>query len=296
MQRSTLDSILELVPLSLRRRYGGDANRFWVAKYNALLGELERIGTGPDNVIQFPVPWQMIKQGEVQRPPQLADITKAFYSTGDEIEFKSIRGGIWLDDDNLPATSVVVDMNEFTARRQRVGKDLLHLNSSATVLGNAILIHSARGNSQPGEYNPNDFPTAGWVISFTAPTEYMGSGGNPIGIPMEAGEYDWPILWETDFYWTFSDFLILEGHRAYHRITSSADTTSLSPVWDDMVAYYLRICGEGQTDQNEGGASQWETIWKRSAARNEWVSYHAKKPASAMKPAPRPGFALAARR
>ena len=287
MVRSTLNEVLFRLPKLLKDRYGGAANAFWINKYNDLLGLLERTGCGPQNTIMAPIPWQMVASNHVTLPPGIADVTKLWFSTGGEIPFESEGGGVYLNS-VIPTESEIIDMNMLAYRRSRVGRDILHLSSQDTVAGDAIFIHSGMGNSQPGEYNPNDLPKASWIISYTPSTEYMGVSGNPIGVPYEDGEYDWPINEATDFYWTFRDFLIVEGHRAYHRIAASTDRLSLGPEWDDMTEAYLRFRGEVQTDRTSKDSVDWQRMWIEHS--HAWKVKYSSKPSSAKRRSNSPLF------
>lgn len=294
MQRTTLDTILLRLPKLLKDRYGGNANFFWVAKYNDLLAELEATRCGPNNIVMVPVPWQMAQSNEVIKPHFISDITNLFSSISGELAWETAGQGAHILD-TVPVESPVIDMNQLGARRSRAGRDIIHLSiTGATTSGDAVIIHSGRGNSQPGEYNPEQLPAAAWVISYTPPTEYQGAPGFPIGVPLEDGEFDFPIVQATDFYWTFRDFLIVEGHRAYHRIAASSEITSLPPEWDDLVETYLRFRGEVQTDQFSKNASDWSGAW--GVMKRRWSIAHSMKPSASKRKPPRPSLTLTSRR
>lgn len=295
MVRSTLAQILERLPLLLRNRYGGNADRFWVNKYNDLLGELERSKTGPKNVMMVPVPWQTISSKEVLLPHGLSEITRAYKSTGGEVRFDPNTNGMRLLD-SIPSASQIITIAQLNGRRSRFGRDILQMSATPPQpeIGDAIVIHPSLGSSQANEYNPPSLPAASWVISQMPAPEVMGFEGTSVSIPMEDGEYDWPINAATDFYWIFRDFLIVEGYRAYHRIAASAERTSLPPEWDSMVEAYLRFKGEVQTDQSSKDSQDWAALWVTE--QRKWLGHQSHRPASAATKTKRPGLSFSARR
>ena len=297
MQRSTLASILDRLPLLLRNRYGGAADRFWVNKYNDLLGEMERYHTGPGNTVMVPVPWQTVSSNEVMLPHGVSDIIGVYRSTGGKISFEAAGSGVHLLEE-VPTASQVLSINQVLGRRKQFGRDviLIYATNPVTQVGDGILIHGPQTGYAPGEYKPTDAVKASWVISQMAPN----AGELDVSLPMEDGEYDWPILdlvaspSATDFYYSIRDFLIVEGHRAYHRISLSTDRTSLPPQWDSMVEAYLRFKGEVQTDQSSKDSQDWASLWQ--VELKKWLANQTKTASRAVKPTPSLKFTLASRR
>lgn len=295
MQRSTLTSILGRLPLLLRDRYKGYADRFWINKYNDLMGELERTGCGPWNSIMVPVPFQLIQSNELLLPAGISDIKNLYLSTGGEVRWESNGSGAHILE-TIPVESQIVEaIGQFTGSSPRMGRDVVYLSDlrGDVALGDAIVIHSSAGPSQPGEYNPSDAPVYSWVASYLAPQTYHGSIATALAKPMQAGELDFPMP-EPAFYWTFRNFLIVEGHRAYHRITTSDDLVSLSPEWDDLTESYLRFHGEVQTDQTSKDSSDWGNIWQ--VRKKQWMAAHTRQAHAAKKPSILPSMTLSTRR
>lgn len=297
MQRSTLATILARLPLILRNRYAGNADRFWVNKYNDLLTELEALQTGPQNLVMVPVPWQVISSNEVVLPHGLSDISNLYRSTGGDVSFEPAGRGAHILED-VPAASLVISVNEVAGSRDQFGRRMIKIFNTdpATQVGDGILIHGPQSGYLPGEYKPTDKPKASWVISQMP----VNLGEVDVSMPMEEGEYDWPIVTAADspvspdFYYTIRDFLIAKGHRAYHRIAASSDQTSLPPDWDTMVEAYLRFKGEVQTDQSSKDSQDWGAIW--TTEKRRWTGFHSKIAAASQTPARRPGFSFSTRR
>lgn len=299
MQRSTLASILERLPLLLRNRYTGSADRFWVNHYNNLMGELERTGCGPHNTVMVPVPWQTIQSGEVVKPALLSDIVNVFSSISGPIAWESDGDGahlLWTP----PAASQIVDgVSGFNRKSPYIGRDFLTLGGdglAGVAVGDAIVVHTEPDSfiADPGSYNPTTYPIASWVISHLLTVNPFGDSGVAVAIPMQSGEYDVPIATSTDYYWVLRDFLIVEGHRAYHRISTTADLTSLSPEWDDLVEAYLRFRGEVQTDQSSKDSADWGGLWQ--ARKKQWMAAHSRQPHAAKKPSLFPSMNMNTRR
>ena len=297
MQRSTLAVILARLPLILRNRYGGNADRFWVNKYNDLLSELEAAQTGPQNLVMVPVPWQIISSNELVVPHGITDVSRLLLSTGGEVRFEPNGKGAHILD-SIPTESHVVSVNQVLGVRNQFGRKMLKIYTTdpITQVGDGILIHGAQSGYLPGEYKPTDAAKASWIISQMAPN----AGELDVSLPMEEGEYDWPIITAAenvlapDFYYTIRDFLIVEGHRAYHRITASSELTSLPPEWDSLVESYLRFKGEVQTDQSSKDSQDWAAIW--TSEKRRWLGAHSKLAPRSQTPARRPGFSWATRR
>lgn len=294
MVRSSLVTILKRLPLLLRNRYSGEADRFWINKYNDLLGELERSNTGPKNTIMVPVPWQVISSNEVILPVGLTNIIGVFRSTGGEIAFEPAGKGVHLLE-SMPTASQVLSVNQIADHHKRFGRDMIQtfLTDPPTAIGDGILIHGPQVGYVPGEYKPSDAPKGSWIISQAA----LFAGGIEVSVPMEDGEYDWPIAGgglTPDFYYTIRDFLIVEGHRAYHRITLREDLTSLGPEWDSMVEAYLRFKGEVQTDQTSKDSQDWAALWQ--VEHRKWLGNQSKMVSRAATQVKRPGISMTSRR
>lgn len=297
MQRSTLATILARLPLILRNRYGGNADRFWISRYNDLLTELETAQTGPQNLIMVPVPWQVISSNELILPHGVTDVTRLMLSTGGDVRFEPNGRGVHLLD-TVPTASQVVSVNQILGFRNQFGRKMakIYTTNPVTQVGDGILVHATQSGYVPGEYKPTDRPKASWIISQMAPN----SGELDVSLPMEEGEYDWPIVTvddsptSPDFYYTVRDFLIVEGHRAYHRISLVGDLTSLPPEWDSMVEAYLRFKGEVQTDQSSKDSQDWAAVWR--VEKNRWLGAHSKLSPRAQTPVRRPSFSLSTRR
>lgn len=298
MVRTKLSDLIERrLPRVLTNRYMGAAGAFWVDTYNDLLGELERQVSGPNGTVQIGLPWE-ICQDEVILPPQLVDVTRAFRSVpGDfpaQLDIAPSQGGFFINlrpGETIPAASQMMRHAQVNTVLPEQGRDFLFSQvfmeegtTPANTVGDAILVHDTTGYSQGVRYDPTTPPKAGWILltTTTAGEEYYPTYmGKPIprwAIPYEAGEYDWSIAPETDYVWTFRDFLIVEGHRRYKRLATTADRSSLPPDWDDLVASWLRFKGELQTDQDSRQSMQWAQAWQSYLAR--WKTFHSKASSS----------------
>lgn len=130
-------------------------------------------------------------------------------------------------------------------------------------------------------------------MSYIAPLYFQGPSGSGVALLMRAGEFDFPVP-ANSIYWVFRDFLIVEGHRAYHRIAAVTDKTSLPPEHDDLVKTYLRYKGEEQTDQDSKNTKDWKMAWE--IAKHRWCVDHSRKPHSSKRPAISPAYAPVSRR
>jgi len=300
------DLIVRRLPRVLVNRYMGASGSFWVDTYNDLLGELERQVSGPNGTIQIGLPWD-ICQDEVILPPQLVDVTRAFRSVPGsypaQLDIAPSPGGFFITPrpgETIPAASQFLKMDQINSVLPERGRDFLFSRvfsaagaNPVNQVGDAILIHDTMGFSGGTLYDPTTPPKAGWILLTTtdvASAYYPTYMGQPIprwAIPYEAGEYDWAINPATDLAWTFRDFLIVEGHRRYRRLTAldnetlvthPDDRSSLPPDWDDLVAAWLRFKGELQTDQDSKQTAQWAQAWQSYLAR--WKAFHSKTTSS----------------
>ena len=295
MQRSTLTSILDRLPRLLRNRYRGNADMFWINKYNDLMGELERTGCGPWNSIMVPIPFQLIQSNELLLPAGIADITNLYLSTSGEVAWESNGSGAHILE-TIPVESQIVEViGQFTGSSSRMGRDIIYLDDlrGDVALGDAIVVHASAGMSQPTEYNPTDAPIYSWVASYLAPQTYHGSTATALAKPMQAGELDFPMP-DPATYWTFRNFLIVEGHRAYHRVATSDDLVSLAPEWDELTESYLRFHGEVQTDQSSKDSADWAQLWQ--TRKKQWMAAHTRQAHAARKPKILPSMTLTTRR
>lgn len=302
MVRTSIADVVGRLPRALQNRYAGANSKFWIDRYNDFLGRLERVSAGPNSgTVRIPVPWELA-QGVVILPQQIVDVTRAFaYTTAngaEKLEISPSPGGFTINQQIPTASEQVVDgifstgfMTAYNGRSYSAAS----IFANAKV-GDAVAVHSGYIYRSP--YMAAGPALISWQIDAILSVPQIGGGDNVncIALPMQEGEYDWyyTSFPETTHAWLFRNYLLIEGHRAYRRISSMTDLSSLNPMWDSLTESYLRFVGELQTDQSSTDSALWEKFWQSNG--EEWVRFHSAASSSFRQRGLRTSYSPATRR
>lgn len=297
MVRTSLQDIIGRLPRVLQNRYAGANSKFWLDRYNDLLGRLERMAAGPNGTIQIPLPWD-VAQGSITIPPQIIDVTQAFLvdeTYGKKKLAISPRPGGFIVDESTPSQSTIVGDSSLSRYgiSSIAGRDFVSCDAMADAkIGDAATVSASK--LTPMAYLPGGPVMIAWQIdSIIELPRTVGVGTDKISpFPMESGEYDWyyPAFPQNSHIWVFRNYLLVEGHRAFRRASGVSDISSLAPAWDSLVESWLRFVGELQTDQSSTDSVLWEKFW--SANGSEWMRFHAQAVSSFKQRGLRPGYTL----